>query len=249
MVRIAQKVDAGHVRKRLTRRESRAATRARLIESAGEVFAERGFYGASVEEITDRAGFSRGAFYSNFASREDLFLAVLDVYLDVELRALADALKRDAASPGALLEFLQSRAVRRSTGARQLTLLWAEFWLHVVRHPELAPKLAARQKAGRSAIARVIASQCDQFGFAPPCPPEHLASVMMAVDDGLVMQEFLDAEGLPEDLRARAAVMFFRGMAAESAELAASTPTSTPASTSTEQPARKADEEAETDRH
>ena len=72
MVRIAQKVDASHVRQRLTRRESRAATRAKLIESAGEVFAERGFYGASVEEITERAGFSRGAFYSNFASREEL---------------------------------------------------------------------------------------------------------------------------------------------------------------------------------
>ena len=241
MVRIAQKVDASHVRKRLTRRESRAATRARLIESAGEVFAERGFYGASVEEITDRAGFSRGAFYSNFASREDLFLAVLDAYLDVELRALAEALKRETSSPGAMLEFLQSRAVRRSTEGRQLTLLWAEFWLHVVRHPEFAPKLAARQKAGRSAIARAIASQCDQFGFAPPCPPEHLASVMMAVDDGLVMQEFLDAEALPDDLRARAAVMLFRGMAAESAELAAST--------STEQPAPKVAERAETDRH
>lgn len=244
MVRIAQKVDAGHVRKRLTRRESRAATRAKLIESAGEVFAERGFYGASVEEITERAGFSRGAFYSNFASREELFLAVLDAYLDVELRALADALKRDMASPGALLEFLQTRAVRRSTEGRQLTLLWAEFWLHVVRHPEFAPKLAARQKAGRSAIARVIASQCNQFGFAPPCPPEHLASVMMAVDDGLVMQEFLDAEGLPDDLRARAAVMFFRGMAAESAELAASTSTEQPA-----QPTPTAAERGETDRH
>jgi hypothetical protein len=61
------------------------------------------------------------------------------------------------------------------------------------------------------------------------------------VDDGLVMQEFLDGEALPDDLRARAAVMFFRGMAAESAELAAST--------STEQPAPKAAERAETDRH
>ena len=237
MVRTAQKVDAGHVRKRLTRRESRAATRARLIESAGEVFAERGFYGASVEEITERAGFSRGAFYSNFASREDLFLAVLDAYLDVELHALAEALKREMSSPGAMLEFLQSRAVRRSTEGRQLTLLWAEFWLHVVRHPEFAPKLAARQKAGRSAIARVIASQCDQFGFAPPGPPEHMASVMMAVDDGLVMQEFLDPGAVPDDLRARAAVLLFRGMAAEWAELAASA----------EHPAPNAAERTETD--
>ena len=222
MVQMAEEADAGHVRKRLTRQESRAATRARLIESAGEVFAERGFYGASVEEITERAGFSRGAFYSNFASREDLFLAVIDTYLDAEVRALAEASEREAASPGALLEFLESRAVRRSTEGRQLTLLWSEFWLHVVRHPELAPKLAARQRAGRAAIARVITAQCDQFGFAPPGPPGHMAAVMMAVDDGLVMQEFLDPEAVPDDLRARAAVLFFRGMAAEWAERAAS---------------------------
>jgi AcrR family transcriptional regulator len=215
---MAQEADAGHVRRRLTRQESRAATRARLIESAGEVFAERGFYGASVEEITDRAGFSRGAFYSNFTSREDLFLAVLDVHLDAELRALAEAVERDATSPGALLEFLQSRAVRRSTEGRQLTLLWAEAWLHVVRHPEFGPRLAARQQAGRAAIARAIATQCEQFGFAPPGPPEHMASVMMAVDDGLVMQEFLDPEAIPDDLRAHAAVLFFRGMASEWAE-------------------------------
>ena len=237
MVRMAQKVDAGHVRRRLTRQESRAATRAKLIESAGEVFAERGFYGASVEEITERAGFSRGAFYSNFTSREDLFLAVLDVYIDVEVRALAEASKRETSSPGALLEFLQSRSVRRSTEGRKLTLLWSEFWLHVIRHPELAPKLAARQKAGRAAIARVIAAQCDQFGFAPPGAPEHMAAVMMAVDDGLVMQEFLDPEAVPDDLRARAAVLFFRGMAAVSAELAASA----------EHPVRKTAERAETD--
>jgi len=66
-----------------------------------------------------------------------------------------------------------------------------------------------------------------------------MASVMMAVDDGLVMQEFLDAEAVPDDLRARAAVLFFRGMAAESAELAAST----------EHPAPKATGRAETDHH
>jgi AcrR family transcriptional regulator len=223
MVRMAEEADTGHVRKRLTRQESRAATRARLIESAGKVFAERGFYGASVEEITERAGFSRGAFYSNFTSREELFLAVIDTHLDAEVRALAEASEREASSPGALLEFLESRAVRRSAEGRQLTLLWSEFWLHVIRHPELAPKLAARQRAGRAAIARVIAGQCDLFGFAPPGPPEHMAAVMMAVDDGLVMQEFLDPEAVPDDLRARAAVLFFRGMAAEWAERTAAT--------------------------
>jgi len=72
---MAEEADAGHVRKAAHEAGEPRRHPARLIESAGKVFAERGFYGASVEEITERAGFSRGAFYSNFTSREDLFLA------------------------------------------------------------------------------------------------------------------------------------------------------------------------------
>lgn len=201
--------------RRLTREESRAATRARLLEAAGEVFAERGFYGAAVEEITARAGFSRGAFYSNFGSREDLFLAVLDAHLDAELAALRAAVEADADRPGALLEFLTEEATRRAGEGRKRTLLWSEFWLHVVRNPDLAPKLAARQRAGREAIAQALLAQAAQFGFELPDDPQHLAAVMVAVDDGLAMQEFLDGGAIPPDLRARAAVLFFWGLAAE----------------------------------
>lgn len=210
---MAQKVGSGRKRRRPTREESRARTRALLMKAAGLVFAERGYYGASVEEIAEQAGFSRGAFYSNFDSKEDLFLAILDAHIDSEIRSVSEALAKDS-SPGALLDFLRFQAVRRSKEARQWTLLWAEFWLHVVRHPELAPKLAARQRAARAAIARVIETQCEQLGIALPAPPDELASVMLAVDDGLVLQEFLDPGAVPEDLRASAAALFFRGMAA-----------------------------------
>ncbi len=211
---MASKVETGGEPRRLTRQESRARTRALLVEAAGRVFAERGYYGASVEEITERAGFSRGAFYSNFGSKEDLFLAVLDAHIDAEIRSASEALQ-ESSSPEAFLQFLHSRAVRRSKEGRQWTLLWAEFWLHVVRHPELAPKLAARQRVGRAAIARVIEIRCEQLGIALGAPSEELASVMLAVDDGLVLQEFLDPGAVPEDLRARAAVYLIRGMAAD----------------------------------
>ena len=199
-------------RKRLSRQESRALTRARLVEAASEVFAERGFYGASVEEIAERAGFSRGAFYSNFESKDELFLAVLDAHIESEMGSMAQALGGDP-SEEAILEFLRSQAVRRSRQARRWTLLWSEFWLHVLRQPELAPKLAARQRQGREAIARIIKSRCAQLGIVPTMPPEELASLIMAVDDGLVMQEHLDPGVVPEDLRARAAVLLFIGMA------------------------------------
>jgi len=204
-------VDKGD-RKRLTRQESRALTRARLVEAAGLVFAERGFYGASVEEIAERAGFSRGAFYSNFDSKEDLFLAVLDAHIESEMALTTEALGEDP-SQEAVLEFLHSQSVRRRRQGRGWTLLWAEFWLHVLRQPELAPKLAARQRKARSAIARIIEGRCRQLGIVPTMPPEDLASLILAVDDGLVLQEHLDPGVVPDDLRASASVLLFIGMA------------------------------------
>jgi AcrR family transcriptional regulator len=209
---VIQKVGPEGEPRRLTRQQSKARTRALLVEAAGKVFAERGYYGASVEEITERAGFSRGAFYSNFESKEDLFLAVVDAHMDAEVRSASEALQ-ESSSPQAFQQFLRSRAVRRSKEGRQWTLLWSEFWLHVVRHPELAPKLAVRQRAARAAIARVIEIQCEQLGIALSAPPEELASVMLAVDDGLVLQEHLDPGAVPEDLRAKAAIFLIRGMA------------------------------------
>jgi AcrR family transcriptional regulator len=202
-------------RTRLTREESRARTRSLLIEAAGKVFAERGFTGASVEEITERAGFSRGAFYSNFGSKDDLFLAVLDAHIESEFSSLTQVLEGNP-SPEAFFEYLRSRAIRRSREGREWSLLWAEFWLHVVRHPELAPKLASRQRAARSTIAAIIERQCGQLGMGLPLPAEDLASVMLAVDDGLVLQEHLDPTAVPGDLRARATMLLMQGAAVAS---------------------------------
>lgn len=202
-------------RTRLTREESRARTRALLIEAAGKVFAERGFTAASVEEIAGLAGFSRGAFYSNFASKDDLFLAVLDAYIDAEVASVTRTLETNP-TPEAFWEFLRARAVRRAREGREWSLLWAEFWLHVMRHPELAPKLAARQAAARAGIAGMIERQCSAYGITLPMPAEHLAAVMLAVDDGLRLQENLDPDAIPPDLRARMLVVLFQGLAAAS---------------------------------
>src|SRR6185369_2238376 len=65
-------------RKRLTREESKELTRLRLVEAAERLFIRKGFDSASVEEISETAGYSRGAFYSNFEDKEQVFLAVLD---------------------------------------------------------------------------------------------------------------------------------------------------------------------------
>src|SRR4051794_18303352 len=78
--------------RRLSRAERKQQTRAELVATAREVFLERGFHGASLDEIAEAAGYSKGAVYSNFTSKDELFLAVLDAHFDRRARVLADVL-------------------------------------------------------------------------------------------------------------------------------------------------------------
>src|ERR1700710_2155890 len=76
---------------RMTREQSKANTRERLLAAARSAFASNGFHGASVEEIASSAGFSTGALYSNFDSKEDLFLVLMEREIDEHAREIADA--------------------------------------------------------------------------------------------------------------------------------------------------------------
>src|ERR1700751_3781025 len=88
------------VRQRLTRGEAKARTRALLLDAAARVFARKGFTGASVEEIAEAAGFSIGALYSNFGSKEALFLELLADRHTARIAEAAQALDRHPAGPG-----------------------------------------------------------------------------------------------------------------------------------------------------
>ncbi len=113
--------------KRLTREEKKALTRSRLLEAAEEVFLRRGFHRAGLEEVTEEAGFSTGAVYSNFESKDDLFLALLDERMERRVREF-----HEAAAKRETLEDLARGDARRyaATMARkpEWTLLLMEFW-------------------------------------------------------------------------------------------------------------------------
>ncbi|HYR62078.1 MAG TPA: TetR/AcrR family transcriptional regulator [Actinomycetota bacterium] len=206
--------DSGTGPRRHTRAESRAATRARLVQAAAEVLAERGYHGAAVEEITARAGFSRGAYYANFQSKQDLFLAVLDAQVGTKLQALQGAVAAEASSPGTLGFYLHEESARRSAERRTWALLWSELYVHAVRNPEFAPRLAGYQRAVKAAIAQAIQAHAEQMSSSLPAPAEHLAAVLMALDDGFLIQEVLDPGSVPAHLRAQVNALLFIALAA-----------------------------------
>src|ERR1700691_6600747 len=140
---------------RLTREQSRATTRERLLGAARRVFARSGFHGASVEEVASEAGFSTGALYSNFTGKEDLFLALMEREINEHAREIADAVRAQA-----------SIAERATGGARrwmtmidrepELLLLFMEFWAYGVRDPEVRPKVAERFAQMRQVLTQLI---------------------------------------------------------------------------------------------
>lgn len=180
-------------RNRLTRAESRARTRAHLLEAATDVFARRGFHGASVEEVAEVAGFSKGAVYSNFASKDELFLAVLQERMQSQVEFLERLSEQAQAAPGVSLippdlDWLDLK----------WCLLTFEFWLHALRNPAVGDRLAEVYRHFRGQLAPLLAPFVGQGLEAP-----QLASAAIALYEGLALQRHLDPGAVPIDLSGR----------------------------------------------
>jgi AcrR family transcriptional regulator len=141
---------------RLTREQNRQRTRERLVSAAMRVFAREGYAGASVDAIAGQAGFTVGALYSNFATKQDLFLAVFERHCAGELAALR-ALAETAISPQELLAAVTARFATLDEQQREWWQLSAELWLYAQRHPDAAQRLAAMQAETRQVIAQALA--------------------------------------------------------------------------------------------
>src|SRR5215469_11379722 len=119
-------------------------TRARLIQSAEKIFACDGFEAAKLEEIAADAGYTRGAFYANFDSKEDLFVALLECEIGSRIGALKKEMDK-AAEPEAKLKAMRDFFLTKTMDKRWC-LLALEFKLFAVRHPEVRHSLAAMHR-------------------------------------------------------------------------------------------------------
>ncbi|OZM81964.1 TetR/AcrR family transcriptional regulator [Pseudonocardia sp. MH-G8] len=181
--------------KRLTREESRARTRDLLLDAAAALFAERGVNGTSVEQIAERAGFTRGAFYGNFADKHELVRELLHRRTEQELVEVR-ALGGDAEGYARLREWNRERAEH----LEEWLALRLELLLHALRHPEARPALAQREGLARDAHAQALTARFRERGVAPPADPQQLALIVHALEDGLLLQRMLAPERLPADV-------------------------------------------------
>ncbi len=147
--------------KPVTRR--RAQTRQRLLDAAREVFAREGFGRSTVEQVCEAAGFTRGAFYSNFTSLDELFLEMWAQESAAMLSRLQDVAAVDAPKVSDVRS-----AVKRVLEALPVDTEWfqitAEFTAHAVRTPGLAQVMARREEAIQEALFPVIDRLLEQIG-------------------------------------------------------------------------------------
>ncbi|MFJ7068229.1 TetR/AcrR family transcriptional regulator [Streptomyces sp. NPDC101115] len=176
--------------------QRRPRTRAALLRAALETFAEHGFHASSIEQICERAGFTRGAYYSNFASKEELFLALFDEHGERIVRRLAEAI--DALGPeDYTLERLARLASRVEPDERDWYLVSTEFTLHAIRDPQAAWVLARHDARLRTEIARGLELVLSRAGRELTVDTDRFARLVVALREGGLAQSYVEPAELP----------------------------------------------------
>ena len=183
---------------RLSRAEQNDRNRALLLAAARRVFLARGYYAATLEQIADEAGFSKGVVYSRFASKADMFLALLEDRIAERAAQNADLADRLAGTGdfAAVLD-LALRAERAAPGWR---LLVTEFRIHAARDPALNRRYAALHARTVDGVAAILAAVSQQGAEGLPFPPRPLAEFVLALETGVALEQLVspDALGGPE---------------------------------------------------
>jgi AcrR family transcriptional regulator len=204
-------------RQRLTRAEAKEQTRQRLLESAARAFAEKGFGGASLEEIAESAGYSTGALYANFANKDQLFMEVVRTRRARIAARRADAVAEAFGQQADPFDTLSRLFVQVADRDREFAPLQAEFWLYAVRHPAAMAVIAAGVGDQVDALEPVVARALERFGAADGVAPREATMVMLALFQGLARQRRLDPQAVPDDLFAQALRWLFAGLHTEEA--------------------------------
>jgi AcrR family transcriptional regulator len=191
----------------LTPERRRQQTREHLLAAAAKVFAERGFHGATLDAVAAAAGFSKGAVYSNFKNKEDLFLALLEASYSTEMQSLRATLEASEVPPEArLADFLP--VVLGGAGHGLLPEDWAilymEFALFAIRHPVAQRKLVEFDNAAIAEVAELITQERVRWGLKELESAESVARITQALFRGISLMRALDPGAVDEALLASA---------------------------------------------
>lgn len=194
------------VNRPLTRAERQAQTRQELLDAAARVFVRRGLQGSTVQEISAEAGYTRGAFYSNFKSKEELFVELLHQRVYTRYTSMTDAAVRD---PQHALTLEQTGEVLASfqakTEDRWLWRLWFECLAQAGRDEQLRELASTFWRGNRAGITKLVGRGMPDLSERAKA----IATAMIALDIGLAIQHFVDPDDVPLDVYPELYVLLF----------------------------------------
>jgi AcrR family transcriptional regulator len=188
---------------RVRTRPTRDDTCEKLFEAAAHVFEEQGIGGASIEAIAAAAGFTRGAFYSNFDSKDELIIAMLEDHVEQSIRRNLDLLARHD-NLADFIDALKTMDRSRQDPLGRSPLLHMEMILFVARAEKRRPELAKRLRARRKLIADIVGTTLKNSGKNPSLNPTWTAAIVLALEDGFRLHRLIDPETTPADSFLRA---------------------------------------------
>jgi AcrR family transcriptional regulator len=197
----------------LTPERRRQQTREHLLAAAAEVFGERGFHGASLDEVAAVAGFTKGAVYSNFKSKEDLFLALFKANYEREMQALRTTLDSEVPPESRISDFVS--LIRDETRrTRNMGLLYQEFLLYAARNPTAREQLTQIEEEGVRALAQIIEVERARQGIEPLESAVQMARLINVLFRGIGQLRVLQSDLAGDDLVEAAIAFVARGLGA-----------------------------------
>ena len=179
-------------------RPTRDVTCERLFAAAAQVFDERGIGGASIGAIAAAAGFTRGAVYSNFASKDELIIAMLEDHVERSVRHHLDLLQRHR-NPVDFVAALQESDRNRQDPLGRAPLLHMELILYVARSEKRRPELAKRLRARRALVTEIITATNRAAGRGTVIDPAWAGAMLLALEDGFRLHRLIDPDTTPAD--------------------------------------------------
>ena len=188
----------------MTRAEQQQHTREGVLSAADRLFVERGFHATSVDQIAQAAGYTKGAVYSNFAAKEDLFFAVYERRMERAVRELERTL---AASPDPatwIESVMADTSSRRGRDDRWLSTFF-EFWAHVVRRPALRERFATIHARLEGPFVVALERHADDHGTRLAIDPRQVHLAMTAMSLGLALERLVRPGVVDGDIGTRVA--------------------------------------------
>jgi AcrR family transcriptional regulator len=199
-----------------TRAERQAQTREDLVDAAEALFSENGFHATSLDAVAIAAGYTKGAVYSNFSSKEDLFFAVYERRVERHEAHLAELVFDEPPDVReAILRAIAAVGDLRRRRADGWMAVFLEFWTHVLRHPEHRARFGKAHKRAVEPFRLALERFAAQQGIALAIPSDQLATAMFAMENGIGLERLTDPDSADPELPVRMVELIFDALVRE----------------------------------